>query len=131
MKLPSNKVEEHEFDYYVDIIQEKGKKLNKEITGFHKWLQGEYNIDKLTQKLEKYYELSFEEFLDEVKKKKINTKKRSIRENLEEEFNNSLEIIKPLQIEIIKLEEEINQKVYELYNLTEEEINIIEESLKE
>ena len=48
---------------------------------------------------------------------------------MEEEFNNSLEIIKPLQSEIRKLEDEINQKVYELYNLNENEIKIIEENI--
>ena len=47
---------------------------------------------------------------------------------MEEEFNNSLNIIQPLQLEIQKLEDEINQKVYELYDLNEDEIKIIEEN---
>lgn len=55
--------------------------------------------------LEEYYELTFDEYLEEIKNQKIDTKKRSIRENLEEEFNNSIDIIKPLQLEIKELED--------------------------
>lgn len=113
----------------VEKLLETNNNFNHETKGFIKWLTGEYDIDKLSQKLEKYYTLTFEEFIIELKKKKVNTKKRKIRDNLEEEFNNSLEIIKPLQIEIKELENEVNQKVYELYNLTEEEIKIIEENI--
>jgi len=131
LPIKISKENESMFDNIINDIQNKSNDLNNEINGFLKWLQSEYNINKTSQKLERYYELTLEEFLTELRKKKVNTKNRKNRENLEEEFNNSLEIIKPLQIEIRKLEEEINQKVYELYNLTEEEIKIIEESLKE
>lgn len=50
---------------------------------------------------------------------------------LENEFNESVAIIKPLQKEIQELESKINQLVYELYGLTTEEIDIIENSFKE
>ena len=121
----NNGVLEKEVEKIVDV----NENINNEIKGFLNWLQGEYKINKLSQKLEKYYELTFEEFLEETRKKKVDTKKRAIRENLEEEFNNSLKIIKPLQTEIQEIENEINQKVYELYELTEEEIRIIEENI--
>ena len=38
-------------------------------------------------------------------------------------------IIKQLQSEIQKLEDKINQKVYEIYDLTDEEIKIIENNI--
>lgn len=119
------------FTVEVKRIQEINENLNNEIKGFLKWLQGEYNIDKLSQKLEKYYELTFDEFLEELRKKKVNTKKRSVRENLEAEFYTSLDIIRPLQQQIQELEDEINQKVYKLYDLTDDEIKIIEDSLND
>lgn len=128
IKLPEEN-NQNTFDELVDTIQNKSRNLNNEINAFHKWLQGEYKIGKLSKKLRKYYEYSFDEFLDELHKKKVNTKKRTVHENLEEEFNNSLEIIKHLQIEIKELEYTINQKVYELYDLTEDEIKIIEENI--
>ena len=117
------------FNKLVEIVLKDNNKFIKEIDGFLNWLQNEYKINKLSQKLEKYYELTFEEFLEEIRKKKVDTKKRAIRENLEEEFNNSLKIIKPLQTEIQEIENEINQKVYELYELTDEKIRIIEENI--
>lgn len=50
---------------------------------------------------------------------------------IESEFNKSINIIKPLQNSIQELENEINQIVYELYGLTDEEIVTIENSLEE
>ena len=39
--------------------------LNDEINGFKEWLQRDpYNIVKFSQKLDKYYELSFDDFLN-------------------------------------------------------------------
>ena len=48
---------------------------------------------------------------------------------MEKEFNSSLEIIEPLQREIKEIDDKINQLVYELYDLTDDEIEIIENSL--
>ena len=84
----------------------------------------------LSKKLENYYELDFEEFLQEVKKKKVDITQRKTQDLLEKEFNESLEIIEIIQREIKETDDKINQLVYDLYELTEEEINIIEESLK-
>ena len=123
----NNDVLENEVEKIVDVTGN----MDNEIKGFLKWLQGEYNIDKLSQKLEKYYELTFDEFLEELRKKKVDTKKRSVRENLEAEFYTSLDIIRPLQQQIQELEDEINQKVYKLYDLTDDEIKIIEDSLND
>lgn len=58
-------------------------------------------------------------------KKKVDTKSRENREYLESEFNESLAIIKPLLKEIKETDNEIDQTVYELYGLNEEEIRII------
>ena len=49
---------------------------------------------------------------------------------MENEFNNNINIIKPLQKQINELDKTINQLVYELYDLTSNEIEIIEKSVK-
>ncbi len=49
-----------------------------------------FNIVKFSQKLEKYYELSFDDFLNEVKKKKVNVKSRKNYQTLKEEFEKSI-----------------------------------------
>ena len=115
----------------VDMIINENKKLINEINSFHKWLNRTFNIDKLSKKLENYYELDFEDFLKEIKKKKVDITKRKTQELLENEFNESISIIKPLQNEIQEIENKINQLVYELYDLTAEDIAIIENSFKE
>ena len=114
----------------VNLIINRNKLLQLEIDNFREWLNITFELKKFSKKLTDYYELTFEEFLEELKKKKVNTKPRNTYNLLHYEFNNSLNSIKPLQEEIQKLEDEINQLVYELYDLTEEEIEIVEESLK-
>ena len=56
------------------VILKLNNNLQKETNSFKEWLIHTFNIEKLSQKLEKYYELSFDEFLNEVKKKKVNVK---------------------------------------------------------
>lgn len=102
------------------------KKLQQEVDGFKNWLKKEFNVEKLSKKLESYYKLSEDEFIDEMGKKKVNTKSRKTREYLEREFNKSIVILKPLLQEIKQTDEEIDQMVYELYGLTDDEIKIIE-----
>jgi len=124
-----NSLEQQPFIKMADIMIQLNQKFQKEVMGFKHWIQKEYDVKKLSQKLEKYYKLSQDEFIDELKKKKVDTKSRKNRESLEKEFTESLEIIMPLLNEITLTDNEIDQMVYELYGLTPEEIQIIEESL--
>jgi hypothetical protein len=86
-------------------------------------------MDKFSQKLDKYYKLTFDEFLAELKKKKVDIKPRKTQELLKTEFEESVNKINPLLLEIKETDNEIDQMVYNLYGLTPEEIKIIEESL--
>ena len=112
-----------------DKILKLNKDLINEINGFKDWLNRTYKIDKFSKKLDKYYELSFEDFLNELKKKKINIKPRETQELLKKEFEGSLSKINPLLKKIQKTDNEIDQMVYELYGLSEDEIKIIKDSL--
>ena len=115
-----------------DTILRLNKELINETDGFKEWLQREpYNIGKFSQKLDKYYKLSFDEFLAELKKKKVDTKSRKTQELLKNEFEESVSVINPLLLQITKTDNEIDQMVYDLYGLTPEEIKIIEDSLDE
>lgn len=111
-------------------IMNKNKELINEIDSFHKYLISDFNIAKINKKLKEYYTLSFDDFYKEVKKqyKQITRKEK---DKLEKEYILSIEIIEPLQKEIKSIDKEIDKLVYELYELTEEEIDIIEKSLKE
>ena len=76
------------------------------------------------------YNYNFNMFFKEIEKE-VKIPQRDKQELLEKEFNNSLTIIFSLQNEIQILESKINQTVYSLYDLTAEEIAIIENSFKE
>lgn len=121
--------DEHIFDDIVDTLQYKSKQLNEENNGFKKWLKREFKIKKLSKNLDNYYKLSFEEFITELNKKKINTKQRETQELLEKEFIKSIKIIKQLNREVNSLENEMNNILYKIYDLNKEEIKIIEENI--
>ncbi|MCE7699552.1 MAG: N-6 DNA methylase, partial [Methanobacterium paludis] len=113
-----------------NLMLQLNKEFHDEVNNFHNWLQRTFNIEKLSQKLGKYYELDFEEFMKEVKKKKVDIKSRETQELLENEFNESLAVVNPLLQKIEEIDREIDEMVYDLYGLTLEEREIVEESLK-
>ena len=128
--FPLEVSEQKPFIELADRLLELNKKHVSEVNSFKKWIIRTFNINKLSQKLVEYNKLSFDDFLDEMKKHKVDTKQRSTHDLLEHEFENSLNVLLPLQKEIKQLEKEIDNIVYELYDLTPEEIKIIEDSLK-
>lgn len=112
-----------------DLMLELNEDFDEEINSFKYWLKYAFGVDKLSKKLEKYYELSLDEFLAELKKKKVDVKNRENFTSLKEEFEKSVSKIRPLLQEIEETDNEIDQMVYELYGLTDDEIKIIEDSL--
>ena len=113
----------------VDELLKLNKNLQEEVNSFEEWFTYTFDIKNLSQKLEKYYELSFDDFLNELKKKKVDVKSRKNYQIIKEEFEKSVTIINPLLQQIKETDNEIDQLVYGLYGLTDEEIRIIEESL--
>jgi type I restriction-modification system DNA methylase subunit len=99
------------------------------ISKFQRTLQRKFEgLDKLPKKLESWYELTFTDFTKELKKKKI---KLSLGEEVEWEDYFTVEQQKALEIksQISKTDKVIDAMVYELYDLTDEEIGIIENNL--
>ncbi|WP_107037355.1 Eco57I restriction-modification methylase domain-containing protein [Brumimicrobium mesophilum] len=95
---------------------------------FHRTLQREFvEIDKLTKKLESWYELTYADFLKELKKKKV-VLSLGQKAEWEDYFIAEQEKALALKAQIDQTDKEIDQMVYELYELTEEEIKIVEES---
>ncbi len=89
--------------------------------------QSKYQIEKLSKKLQNWHELDFAEFLKELKKAKVHL---SLSEEAEwmQYFNEQKEKAQVLKSEIDKTDKQIDQIIYELYGLTEEEIKIVENS---
>jgi len=112
---------------------EMNKRKNDEIKGFLKWFEREINaeIDSLTNKtaIKEYYEHDFNHLLEILRKNRnkisIDPSDRKKQEMLEKQFIKSLSILEPLKAGIKATDELIDEIVYRLYGLTEEEIKII------
>ena len=112
----------------VNFILSRNKELQEVSLKFQRTLQRRFEIDKLPKKLQDWYELPFENFIKELRKMKI---KLSLSEESEWEDFFTQESKKTLEIKdsIDKTDKEIDAMVYQLYNLSREEIEIIESSI--
>ena len=120
-----SKEEQKPFIEKADLMLELNKKFYDEINFYLENLKVDFEVEKISKKLEKFYLLEKNEFLKELKK--ISKKEKIIKE-----YYNRFENIKNEILEIknkIDLEEKIIDKmVYEIYELNEDEIKIIEDS---
>ena len=110
----------------VNQILSSNKNLQEVSSKFQRTLQRKFEVlEKLPKKLENWYELTFADFVKELKKKKIVL---SFEEEGKWEDYFLPEQQKALEIkaQITKTDKEIDAMVYELYDLTDEEIAIIE-----
>ncbi|MBW8333139.1 MAG: Eco57I restriction-modification methylase domain-containing protein [Prolixibacteraceae bacterium] len=92
---------------------------------FTRNIQREYNLVKLSAKLENWFQIPFNEFLKELEKSKV---KLTLSQKAEWEDYFLQESKKALDIkhQIDTTDKEIDQMVYGLYRLSEEEIAIVE-----
>ncbi len=90
-------------------------------------IQSNFQIENITGKLEKFYEHDFKTFAGELKKQKVVLSLKD-QDEWEDYFNSYKHDINTLQTEIANTDREIDQMVYELYGLTEEEIAVVEEN---
>ncbi len=92
---------------------------------FLRLLKRKFDLEKPSKKLSNWHTLSFDEFVKELKKKKI---KLSLSEEAEWEdyFEAERAKAQQLQASIQATDQAIDKMVYALYGLTEEEIGIVE-----
>ncbi len=83
----------------------------------------------LSKKLNAFYNFDFKTLISELKKKKVVLSLLQ-QDEWEEYFNAYKTEINNLQTQINQTDKEIDQMVYQLYELTEEEIKIVEGSVK-
>jgi hypothetical protein len=102
------------------MLQESSEKFKNIITR-------KFALIELSIKMQYWYMYSYADFIKELLKSKI---KLSLKEEAEWEEYFNAERKKALDIlaEIESTDKEIDQMVYKLYELTEEEIKIVEES---
>lgn len=124
----------HDFlAYLAEQMIEMNKAKNEESKGFLKWLEREIGaeIDALTNKtaIKEYYEHNFDHLLEVLKKNKnklsIDPSNRKTQELLEMHFTKSMSVLEPLKAKIRETDDLIDEIVYKLYGLTDEEIGIV------
>lgn len=98
------------------------------------WLQIEYKIEKLGNKLEDFATLEFPDFVDEVRKrmpKQKNAKKSSDPLSipaftaLRQAYNDYIPEINSRKNETVKLEQRLSDLINQAYQLTPEEIDLM------
>ena len=125
IKFVNNHIQET-IVYLVKKITTLSKNLNNIIINFFNYATSKSN-KTLSKNVFILHTLSSSAFLEELKKSKI---KLTLSEEAEwmEYFNEQKAKALELKAEIDKTDKEIDQMVYELYGLTDEEIKIVEES---
>jgi hypothetical protein len=113
------------FKEKVDLILKLNLELKESLNKFQKRLKTDYNLLKLSSSIENFYDLSPSDFFSELKKLKIELKAVE-KDDLQEYFESHKNKILTLKSNIDKTDKEIDQMVYELYGLTNEEIKIVE-----
>ena len=118
---------------YVDDFQKLDKK-------FKNYFSASLSLNKLPRKLENWYQLDFGDFIKELNKAIKATNKERVKQEQEpiatltkldemdwmDAFNTKKKEAQDLQTQITQTEAEIDQMVYKLYGLTQDEIDIIE-----
>jgi type I restriction-modification system DNA methylase subunit len=105
------------------------KALQELTTKFQRSIQREFNIADLPNKLQNWHLLTYPEFVKELEKKKIKpslSQKAEWEDYFKQESKKALE----LKTQIETTDAAIDAMVYQLYELTEEEIAIVEDKTK-
>lgn len=129
-ELPIKKIhidDQQPFIKKTDIMMGLSSDLHHHSEKLQRSIQREFHLDELPKKLQDWYGLSFAEFLKELEKKKV---KITLAQKAEWENYFDTEASKVLEIkkQIDDTDKEIDAMVYKLYELSEEEITIIENS---
>ncbi len=109
----------------VDMMITLNKNLEESSQKFQRMLQRKFELEELPGKLQNWYLLSYKEFIAELGKKKV---KLTLAQEAEWEDYFNTEKAKALDIkkQIDDTDREIDRMVYALYELTDEEVKIVE-----
>ncbi|HOB24834.1 MAG TPA: N-6 DNA methylase [Kaistella sp.] len=122
-----NSDQNRELSNSVVIINELSYEKNKSVHKFQRNLQREFSLETLSKKLKNWQDLSYADFLKELAKQKV-TLSLSQKSEWEDYFEKEKKKVLEIKSQIDATDKEIDQMVYELYGLTEEEIGIVENS---
>ncbi|MGJ0356058.1 Eco57I restriction-modification methylase domain-containing protein [Aliarcobacter cryaerophilus] len=122
-----NLEQQEPFIQKADLMLELNKKLQELKQNFI----NELNLEKVSTKLQKFEELDFDDFVKEyAKAKKLKfadkLEERNFKNEWQRLFENDKKEVLEIQNQINQTDKEIDQMVYKLYDLTPDEIKIVE-----
>ena len=119
-----------ELDKLIDLMLQIQSKTQLLSNKFQIYLQSQISIENLSKKLQNWYKLDFAEFIKELNKTIKKAGGEKLTKTDEMDWMDIFEIKKleaqTLKTKINKIDKEIDQMVYALYGLNEEEIKIVE-----
>jgi len=113
-----------------DLMQSFNKELQTEKQNFINTLKEDKHLQKITKVLENFNELDFEGLKDEIGKQKAKFALGAETHEWREYFNSTKQKVNEIQYKINHTDKEIDRMVYKLYELTSEEIEIVENAVK-
>ena len=116
--------EQKPFIEKADFMLDKNKELQEKVNKFIKRLNSNFEIDKLTNKLKGFYNLEFGDFVKELKKKKV-VLSLNDQDEWEKYFDIHKKEILELKSEIDECDKKIDEMVFKLYGLSEDEKNVV------
>ena len=119
--------EQQQFIEKANKILTLNKEFQEILQKFQRMIMREFSLEKISTKLQNWYLLNFAEFIKELSKVKVKLN-LSQKADWEDYFIAEKSKAETLNNEITKTDKEIDRMVYELYGLSEEEIEIIEKS---
>ena len=131
--LPDSTVDERRI---ISDLVKNTLKVNKELNGisekFQKYFTTKFSFTTVSNRLLKWYDLSFASFITEINKAVKTTSGTTLSKKDEIEWMDLFEDYKgqaqTLKAQIESVDREIDGMVYELYGLSGEEIGIVENS---
>lgn len=131
LPIPKN-IQNEKLSNNVELAVQLKQNYDIVIEKFSTYFSGQYKLEKLTKKLENWYELTFTEFIAELNKaiKAIGQTPLTKKDEFDwiELFEENKTKAQNLKSQIETTENEIDKMVYELYGLSKEEIEVVKNS---
>lgn len=128
LQFPHNVKQQSIIDL-VDIMLSKNKELQNLFNKFFRLLQGDFKDIEINNSIKSCFDADWSNFVNILKRQKISLL-GILKDDWSDRFNRYKTDINNIKSVIADTDKKIDTLVYQLYGLTDDEIKIIEESLK-
>ena len=125
IKIIEESLDQEPYIDKVDTMLELNKTFQNKKQKFLKRLKDNFDLDKLSKKLEAFYEHDFKTFVNELKKKKVTLSLKE-QDEWEEYFEAYQKELLEIKAKIDTTDKQIDEMVYALYGLSEDEVAMVE-----